>query len=704
MNDVAGDQGEPPGGPAPVARRVLRRLQSARLAEGTMLALAGVTGTVTGLFAAAMIALVRLVEEVSFGTEVSSVEKLLVPALGAVAVWAVSRGGGQILGSGIVTTMESLVLRGGRLSSRLPVLQVIASAAALGTGASGGRESPIVLVGGSLGSTVGRWFALGEDEVRSLVAAGAAAGIGAAFNAPIGGMLFAIEVIVGGLRSRSLQVIVVSSVAGSVVARNLIGEGLIYAPTTPYGLDDPRELILYLVVGLVCAGVAGVLALGMRVTGRVFARVRSAGGELTALVVGAIVVGLVALVVPEAFSDGEELPRINGIVEPIQALIDGDYAARSGAVGTGAVVVLVVLFAAKLVASLATFGSRTAAGTFAPTLFLGATAGATVATVAALALPDAGIRTGAYALVGMAAAYGASARAPLTAILIVFELSGDYELVLPLMLAVGIATFVVDRSTEASVYEQPLRDRGIVYAQPDDVDLLQTVHVSEVMTTGHPTVRPTLHFQALERQFSVERTHGFAVVDEGRLRGVVTIADLARGRLLLADGIRPSDTVTVADLMTTDVVTCRPTDEVFKALRLMASIDVGRVPVVSAAGTYLGMLRRGDLVDAYRTALGRGADKQHEADLEARLRDLTGVRFLELTVAAGSEADGAIIADLPWPTSAIVTSVRRGPDIHVPKGALELVAGDDVVLLSTHADAEDARSLFASDDDGAIRP
>ena len=669
---------------------VRSRLRRARLADGTMLALAGVTGTVTGVFAAALIGVVRLVEEVGFGRRVTDLELLLVPVAGAVAVWGISRLSSDVLGSGIVTTMESLVLRGGRLRRRIPVLQVLATGAALGTGASGGRESPIVLVGGSLGSIVARRFELTEDEVRSLVAAGAAAGIGAAFNAPIGGMLFAIEVIVGGLRSASLQVIVVSSVAGSVVARVLVGEGIIYAPTIPYQLEDPRDLALYLVVGLACAGLAALLLRGQEVTSRLFARVREAGGDLAALVLGALGVGLVGIVVPEAFGDGEQLPPIDGIREPIQALIDGEYG-----LGTEAVVAIAVLFVAKFVASMATFGSRTAAGMFAPTLFLGATTGAGIATAAAVVLPEAGLQPGAFALVGMAAAYGASARAPLTAILIVFELSGDYGLVLPLMLAVGVATFLADRITPASVYELPLRQRGIVYAQPDDVDLLQTVRVSEVMTTGHPTVRPSLDLPTLQRRFDDEHTHGFAVVSGGMLRGVVTLADLDRAEVLLAGGTRPPDTITVADLMTTDVATCTPSDEVFKALRLMASVDVGRVPVVSGTGAYLGMLRRGDLVDAYRAALTRGADRQHEEDL-AHLRDLTGVRFLELTVARDSATDGHVIAEVDWPTSAIVTSVRRGGEVLVPKGALELRHGDDVVMLSSHDDAEAARALFAA--------
>ena len=157
------------------------------------------------------------------------------------------------------------------------------------------------------------------------------------------------------------------------------------------------------------------------------------------------------------------------------------------------------------------------------------------------------------------------------------------------------------------------------------------------MTTGHPTIRPSVPLELLRQRFDTEKTHGFAVVSGGILQGVITLTDLARADQLLADGIRPPSTVLVKDLMTTDVVTVAPGDRVFTGLQRMASIDAGRVPVVSGNGTYLGMLRRGDLVDAYRIALHRGVERQLDSD-RASLRELTGVRFLQLTVAEGSAA------------------------------------------------------------------
>jgi CIC family chloride channel protein len=675
-----------------LVRRLRTRLGRVRLADGTMLALAGITGITTGAAAAALILAVRTVEELAFGEAVTTAELLLVPAAGALLVALIARYAPEVLGSGIVTTMETLVLRTGRFRRRTPLATILASSIAIGTGAAGGREAPMVLTGGSIGSIVGRVFGVDDEQVRSLVAAGAAAAIGASFNAPIGGMLFAIEVIVGGLRSRSLQVIVVSSVAGSVVARQLVGEGLIYRPRIAYTLNDPRELVLHLLVGLAAATVAVLLLRLEPLALRSTAGLRRRFGVVAPLVAGMLAVGAIAALVPEVLGSGENLPPINGVREPVQQLIDGGYG-----VGWTAVTTIAVLLVAKFGATMATVASRTAVGQFAPTLFLGAAVGALVGTIAATLVPDVGIQPGAYALVGMAATYGAAARAPLTSVLIVFELSGDYGLVLPLMLAVGVATFLSDRASDHSVYTGPLADRGIVYAEPDDVDLLQTVQVHEVQTSTHPTVHPDLPLPELRRRFAAGRTHGMAVVADDRLVGVVTLTDLARAEGLLADGIRPPESIRVSDLMTSDVVTTRPDDEVFRALRRMSSIDAGRIPVVTSAGRYTGMLRRGDVVAAYSMALARSQRRQADED-RARLRDLTGLRFVELRVASGSSVAGRPVAEVTWPPSTVLTSIRRGGEVLVPKGDTVLRIDDEVVALAPTSVLDEMRALLAAVD------
>jgi CIC family chloride channel protein len=444
-------------------RRALPHLQG----ETTMLSLAVAVGVITGLLASALIGVIALVRGFAFGTSVSWPLLLIVPAAGGLVVGLlVTYLLPESSGSGVIQVMATISTRGGRFRARVPFGGILATGIALGTGASGGREGPIVLIGGGVGSLVGRMFAVGEDRMRTLVAAGAAAGIGASFNAPIGGMLFAIELLIGRFRSSALQSVVVASVVGSVTAREIIGPEIIYEPAVRHTLTDWRELLLYAVLGFAAALFGLAFLYGDDVAKRAFARL-SVWPPLK-VAIGGLGVGLVALAVPEVIGTGDNLPPINGLRNPIQAMLDGDVGTGYAAGGF-----LVLLAVAKLVATCLSTGSGNAVGTFAPAIFCGAALGGAVGHVAHALLPDAGVQPGAFALVGMAAVFAAAARAPLTAIVIAFELTGGYELVLPLMLAAGLSTFLADKLQPESVYTWPLRKRGIVYAESEDVDIMQ---------------------------------------------------------------------------------------------------------------------------------------------------------------------------------------------------------------------------------------
>jgi chloride channel protein, CIC family len=220
--------------PAPVrdgwrqVRRALgavrRRAQAEGTVDGVLLALGAATGLVTGLVAWVLISTVEVIQHLLWTDPAPAWQLVAIPTVGGLVVgWFVTRLVPEVAGGGVVSTMETLALHGGRFRRRVPLSALGATSVALGTGASGGREGPIVLIGGAVGSVVGRSLPIGEERMRSLVAAGAAAGIGASFNAPIGGMLFAIEVLQLGVRGAGLQVVVVGSVVGSVVARQLVG-------------------------------------------------------------------------------------------------------------------------------------------------------------------------------------------------------------------------------------------------------------------------------------------------------------------------------------------------------------------------------------------------------------------------------------------------------------------------------------------------
>ncbi len=389
--------------------------------------------------------------------------------------------------------------------------------------------------------------------------------------------------------------------------------------------------------------------------------------------------GLLALLVPEVLGDGESVPPVAGIREPIQAILDVEQGTTWQAAGF-----LLVLLVAKLVATSVTVGAGSAVGSFAPMLLTGAALGGVVGTAALPILPA--LDPGAVATVGMAAVFGATARAPLTAILIVFELVGDYDLVLPLMLAVGLAVFLHDRVVGDGIYVANLRRRGVVLGRPDDVDVLQRVEVGEVMTRDHPTIAAEADRDQLAAGFAASRSNGFAVVDDrGQLVGVLTRRDAAE-----------REGATAAALCTRRALTVAPNDPVFVAVRRMASLDVGRVPVVDPVNRRMvGMLRREDVVRAYQLGLSRGTAVQQQRNT-AQLRDLTGVRFVELAVEPGSPVAGQAVRDVSWPERTVLTSVSRDGEVVVPRGDTILGPGDVLVVLASDPDA--VRRLIVGDD------
>ncbi len=653
--------------------------------EPGLLVLGGLIGIMTGLLAFALVEVIALVQGIAFGGEPSTLKTVGVPVVGALIVGClVTYWVPEVSGGGITEVMKTIALRGGRFRRRVPAGMLVASGIALGTGGAGGREAPIVLGGGAIGSLVGALFRVDEDRTRTLVAAGAAAGIGASFNAPIGGMLFAIELILGRFSARSLQVVVLAAVTGSVTARELVGPEIVFESRVDYSLADPRELLGYALIGVLAALIGIAFLHGERIGHDLFERLP--GWRPLRVALGGLGVGLIALAIPEVLGSGHQLPPIFGDREPIQTMIDG---ATAGG-GWAAVRFLLILLVAKFGATILSVTSGNAVGSLLPTLFIGAALGGAVGHASAQLLPNAGIQPGAFALVGMAAVFAAAARTPLTAILIVFELTGDYGLVLPLMFAAGLATFVADRLSPLGIYTDPLRRQGIVVSEPEEIDVMQSVVVEEVMTLNPPTVPDTMTVSQLRESFEATGHHGFAVVnDREELVGVVTLSDVS------VEGATDSG-LSVGDICSRKPLTVAPSTPVFRALHRMAAADVGRLPVIdiNAKPQLVGMLRRTDIIDAYRTAVNRGVGLQHRRE-RTSIRDLAGIHFLELAVQPGAPAAHTALKDLVLPEGATLTSVRRDGRLIVPRGDTVLLPGDEVVALADPEHREPLRSLFS---------
>ena len=496
---------------------VISRIRSALRARGhtAFLAASLLLGVLVGFGAALLVWAMEFV-----GHTVSETESffglgqwifLISIPLGLLAAWTLNRWlGPDVSGGGVAETMVGLNLEGGYLPTRSVPAKIVATAATLGSGGSGGREGPIVLIGGAIGSSLARYTRFGLDQVKSLVAAGAGAGIGASFNAPIAGMMFALEVILSSFAIRHVSAIVVTSVAAAVTTHTLVGEEtFLRAPA--YELHDPLQLILYalLAVLAVLFGTFFLRVLDFTSVARFSARIP----PWTLPIIMGISVGMVGLLYPETLGTGQQF-----LTELLSLRGPADFLWWA----------LFIIAALKGVTAALTRKGGGSAGTFMPSLVIGGAVGAGFAILIDPLWGFSRIDPGAFALVGMAAALAATARAPLTAVILVFELTGGYGLVLPLMLAAALATLIGDRIHPESAYTMSLARKGIRLPKSEDIDLLDTVDVEQVMSDVDVVATPAMSMEELKNLLDQTRHHGMPVVEGPDLVGVIIVTDLER--------------------------------------------------------------------------------------------------------------------------------------------------------------------------------
>jgi CIC family chloride channel protein len=583
----------------------------------------------------------------------------------------------EVAGHGVPQIIAGITARGGAIRTRVAALKTVATALTIGGGGSAGREGSIAQIGASIGSWMARTARVGQNDVIALVAAGAGAGISATFNAPIAGMFFAMEVILREFSVRHLHTIVIASVSGAVVAHSVLGDELTFRVPS-HSLDDPRQLLLYGALGLVAVafGWLFLVALDTFET-RSFSLPPWARPVLFGLTVA-----ILGLFWDEALGTGQEF--VNGVLRD-----EVDIAWWS----------LGVLAVVKALTTSITLGGRGSGGIFMPSLFIGATAGSGFARLVAGGWTISEISPGAFGLVGMAATFAAVARAPLTSILIVFEITGDYGLVLPLMVTTAIATILAGRVRPESAYTAPLARMGIHPTQIDITDILDTVTVGETMRGDPPAVDPNDSLGHVQGLMQRRRLRAVPVVSDGRLVGILTERDVARSG-------GASDQVLARDAMTPSPITVTPTTPVSDALERMAALGVGRLPVVedNDPDRLVGLFERDGVVGAYHRALGARSRAASTSD-RLTMRTAPQAGFSELQIPPGSVADGRLVREVPWPEGCLLVSVHRGTRLLVPTGDTVLYAGDAITTLGS-AEARDrlaerlARRTDTPDEDG----
>ena len=596
----------------------------------------------------------------------------LLPALGGLLAglivhWWV----GQERHHGVAGIMEAVALAGGRLRFWRVPAKAVAAAVSIGAGASVGPEDPSVQIGANLGSALGQGLRLSDERVRALVAGGAAAGVAAAFNAPIAGVFFALEIVLGELSGGAFSVVVLAAVISAVVTQALSGpQPAFHVPAYTFG--SVWELPLYLGLGLLAGPLAALYVRALYLAQDTFHRIHCLPNWAKPVLAG-LIVGVVGLALPQVLGVG---------YETIEGLLGGT---------TLPLAVLLALLLAKLILTPVSIGGGFPGGVFAPSLFLGAALGAAFGAVVVRLFPGLGIAPGAFAMVGMAAVLAGAVHAPLTAMLLLFEMTQDYHIILPLMFAVIISLLVSQRLQHDSVYTLGLARKGIRLERGRDVEVLQGLNVSEAMQTGGPTLAETDSLAGALAAFSAARVHGLPVTNAaGELVGVLTLQDI--------DGLPPEEQAarTVGELCTRAVLTAYPDETLGAAMRRLSTRDVGRLPVVDRADPrrLLGVLSRHDLIRAYDTALSQRAAARHRGQ-QVRLHTLAGTQVEEVRIEPGAACAGHPVKAVAWPAGLVIASLRRGRDVIVPNGDTLLQPGDWLVAVGAPTAQAEVRRLCA---------
>ena len=591
---------------APDARAVVNGLNTlllrgfARLVpseQGRLLLLTIVIGGVCGLtavlFHVAIQAAERLFIDRAFdaGPGRWAFWVIATPTLGALLCGIVLDRMPSARGSGVPQVKVVYTLNSGRLRLRDAVAKFLISTVQIGTGSSLGREGPTVYICSAIASTVGRWFAVSPVSLRRLIPVGTAAGIAAAFNAPIAAVTFTIEELVGDLDQTMLSGVVVAAALAAVIERTVLGTDPVFSSVQPYELSHTSSLLTYALLGVTAAVVARVFTGGILWFRAAFRRLTSVP-TFAHPAIGGLFTGCLAVVA---------LLLVNS-----RGVTGGGYDTLAAALGGKlGVDVLLVLCALKVAATITSYSSGGSGGVFAPSLFIGGMLGGAFGHLDRIALGHADAETGAFALVGMGAVFAAVIRAPITSILIIFEMTDGYGLILPLMIANSTAYLLARRGDRKSIYEALIEQDGIRLPHKSAaMAALSSWRVEQAMTTtdlvtivADATVKDAV--AALRAGFST-----FPVVDgTGRYVGLISEARLRRG---VAEGAGSEPVRTL--LMHREVLTSQ--QALHDAVVRMNKLGVRQMAVVDTDDPtrLVGMFAMSDVVRAHATADDRAAE------------------------------------------------------------------------------------------------
>ncbi len=506
---------------------------------------------------------------------------IVVPVVGGIIIGFMAKYGTEkIKGHGIPEAMEAVLVNRSRIEPRVAILKPISAAIAIGTGGPFGAEGPIIQTGGALGSLVGQIVHTTAAERKVLLASGAAAGMSATFNTPIAGVILAIELLLFEFKSRSFIPLVIASTLATTIHMRLLGTGPMFS-VADMDFGVPKALPFYLLLGVLCGVGAVAFSKSLYWVEDQFEKLPVE--HLWWPAIGALGLGVI----------GYFVPRVLGVgYDTIGDILNASLPLK----------LLVLVMIAKAVALIVSLGSGTSGGLLAPMFMSSAAMGGAYAMLLNRFFPAAGLAPGAFALVAMGAVFGAASRATFTFIIFAFEITRDYNAVLPLMLvsviADGIAMLFMPKS---SIMTEKLARRGLYIHQDYETDVLQQVAVAETMDKEVPAIPVDMRVAELAERIArhdpeVSRHQGLILLNaQGSLEGIITRSDILRA--LEED---PSGEMKVSEAGTREVVVTYPDEMLHEASAKMLRHRIGRLPVVDRGNPHkvVGYLGRPGIMEA----------------------------------------------------------------------------------------------------------